>query len=130
MKVKGYSMIETLVALAIATMLVLGFHNLSGSLTKARNSNKLAQQALILAGNKMEELLANPGSLAVTPTGDFITDPISTPGFTVGYMIRSGTADAVVSGTDELARIYTVEVRVSYGTGEERLSTSFYIFRE
>jgi len=66
----------------------------------------------------------------VTPTGSLVTDSVSTPGFNVGYMIRSGSTDAVVSGTDELARIYTVEVRVSYGTGEEKLSTRFYIFRE
>lgn len=128
MRVKGYSMIETLVALAIATMLVLGFHNLSGSLTKARYSSRLAQEAQIIAGNKLEELLSDPSELATMPIGSLLSDTSTSPDFNLTYMVSS--VEYLTPGSDNQASLYTIEVRVSYDTGEKILSTKYYVYHE
>jgi prepilin-type N-terminal cleavage/methylation domain-containing protein len=129
-KVKGYSLIETIVALAIASLLVMGFYSLSNSLLKARDSSRIAQKALTLAENRIESILAEPDNLSVSPSGVFITYQ-EVDGFIVAYRILSGADDAVVSDeAGEVARLYTIEVIVTYGTFEKSLSTKYYAFRE
>lgn len=129
-KVKGYSLIETLVALAIASLLVMGFYSLSNSLLKARESSRIAQEALTLAENRIESLLSMPDSLSATPPGTYVTDQVIN-GFTVSYRILSEADDAIVSDkAEELARLYTIEVKVTYGDYEKSLSTKYYEYRE
>jgi len=129
-KVKGYSLIETLVALAIASLLVMGFYSFSNSLLKARESNRIAQEALTLAENRIESLLAMPDSLSAIPSGTYLTEQV-TNGYTVSYRVLSGTDDAIVSDkAEELARLYTIEVKVTYGTYEKIISTKYYDYRE
>ncbi|MBP1920572.1 type IV pilus modification PilV family protein [Youngiibacter multivorans] len=129
-KVKGYSLIETIVALAIASLLVVGFYSLSNSLLKARDSSRIAQEALTLAENRIESLLAEPDNLSVSPSGVFITDQ-EVDGFILDYRILSGADEAVVSDeAGEVARLYTVEVKVTYGNYEKKLSTKYYAFRK
>lgn len=129
-KVRGYSLIETIVALAVASLLVMGFYSLSSSLLKARDSSRIAQEALILAESKMESLIAEPYSLSATPPGIYITDLVVN-GFTVAYRILSDTDEAIISDdAEEFARLYTIEVKVTYGTYVKSLSTKYYVYQE
>lgn len=129
-KISGYSLIETIVALAIASLLVMGFYSISNSLLKARDSSRIAQEALILAESKIESLIAEPDSLRVTAPGIYITDQVI-DGFTVAYRILSNTDETIISDdSEELARLYTIEVRVTYDKYEKSLSTKYYVYQE
>ncbi len=129
-KVRGYSLIETIVALAIASLLVMGFYSLSSSLLKARESSRIAQEALILAESKIESLIAEPDSLSATPPGIYVTDQVIN-GFTVTYRILSDAAEVIISeDAEELSRLFTIEVKVTYGTYEKILSTKYYDYKE
>lgn len=128
-KIRGYSLIETIVALAIASLLVMGFYSLSNSLLKARDSSSLALKALTLAESNMESLLEEPGSLSATPTGSYVTLQ-QADGYTVSYRILSDMDDSIVSGAEVLARLYTIEVRVTYDKYEKSLSTKYYVYQE
>lgn len=128
-KIRGYSLIETIVALAIASLLVMGFYSLSNSLLKARDSSSIALKALTLAESNLESLLAEPGSLSTTPPGSYVTLQ-QADGYTVSYRILSDMDDAIVSGTEVLARLYTIEVRVTYDNYDKSLSTKYYVYQE
>lgn len=128
MKRKGFSLIEVLVALFIVTLLVLGFSSLSYATTKARYSNKVAQEALIHAENVMETILGAPRDIAVTSSyqeyqpglaGDFIIEYR----LTVENELIQPQAQVTV------AKLYIVEVRVTKDGKEiQKLYTKFYVF--
>lgn len=128
MKRKGFSLIEVLVALFIVTLLVLGFSALSYATTKARYSNKVAQEALIHAENAMETILGKPGDIGVNSSYQ-VYQPGLAGDFLIEYRVSLASELTQPQAQVLVATLYFVEVRVTKDGREiQKLFTRFYVF--
>jgi len=102
----GFTLIEVLVAISIFTVAILGVAMSTQSVIRANQENYLTTIATNLAQDKMEELKANPASLA---SGGPITDVFSGVTFTRTWTV---TPDLPV---DAVTQIDVTVIWTAYG---------------
>jgi type IV pilus modification protein PilV len=94
---RGFTVLEVLIAMGIFTVAILGVAISATSVIKANRVSYSTTIATNLAQDKLEELKANPASLA---SGGPITDTISGETFTRTWTVTSSSPVAGMSRID------------------------------
>ena len=128
MKQRGFTLLEVLIATAIAGIAVAGL--LNGISTSAYNANRLVQRdrAALLARSKMDELLVNHGlTRNVFIEGPFA--PAISGGVPAGWRARVSPFEAAPGAGPGMWVLDRIELEIWWMDGPRRRSFSLEGFR-
>jgi prepilin-type N-terminal cleavage/methylation domain-containing protein len=110
----GFSLVEVLISMTIFAIAVLGLAIGAGSVMRANQTSYFSTIAVNLGQDKLEELKANPASLAPGgPVTDTVDGVVFTRNWTTGTLVAGVTQiDVTVSWTDYTTHNVTVSSAV------------------
>jgi type IV pilus assembly protein PilV len=116
-RMSGFTVIEVLVSLSILAVAILGIAVSATSIMRANQTSHFTTIASDLAQDKLEEITANPSTIA---SGGPITDVVDGVTFTRSWTVTSNTPISgmkqivvTVSWTDYIAKTITVSSAIN-----------------